>query len=351
MAKQHGNTVTTFYLNGSSVLTQKTGDERIDFLYDDNSQLLGLKYNGTSYYYRKNLQGDITGILDPDGEQVVSYTYDAWGNPTSCTGSLAGSIGQKNPFRYRGYYYDTESGLYYTASRYYDPEVGRFLSPDAIDTLTATPSALTDKNLYAYCDNNPVMRQDSSGEFWDLFSAAVGAVVNVATTVISSAVTGQKISFRDVRVAAVSGALQAGGIRLKLAGALINTGYTFFSSLDSGASLAGAFLSGVTAGVTTFASVSNLAGFASKGINLSVNVGLDATFGFGGNLISAVTNRIVVDNGKQSQKSSTNKKIEKAKSSQTTSKNTTRTRRWHRYTYTAYSRDGKKTRGVGYYYF
>ena len=106
MAKKHGNTVTTFYFNGSSVLIQKIGDEPIDFLYDDNSQLLGLKYNGTSYYYRKNLQGDITGILDPDGEQVVSYTYDAWGNPTSCTGSLASTIGQKNPFRYRGYYYN-----------------------------------------------------------------------------------------------------------------------------------------------------------------------------------------------------------------------------------------------------
>ena len=310
---QHGDTITTFYLNGSSVLTQKTGDERIDFLYDDNSQLLGLKYNGTSYYYRKNQQRNIIGILDPDGEQVVSYTYDAWG---SCTGSLAGTIGQKNPFRYHGYYYDTESGFYYTASRYYDPEAGRFLSPDVLDILTASPSSLTDKNLYAYCDNNPVMRQDSSGEFWDLFSAAVGAVVNVATTVISSAVTGQKISFRDIRVAAVSGALQAGGIWFKLAGGVINGLYTGITSFGNGASLGGAFLSRVTAGVTTFASVSNLAGFASKGINLSVNVGLDATFGFGGNLISAVTNRIVVDNGKQSQKSSTNKKIEKAKSSQ-----------------------------------
>ena len=206
MAKQHGDTVTTFYLNGSSVLTQKTGDERIDFLYDDNSQLLGLKYNGTAYYYRKNLHGDITGILDPDGEQVVSYTYDAWGNPTSCTGSLAGIIGQKNPFRCRGYYYDTESGLYYTASRYYDPEAGRFLSPDALDTLTASPSSLTDKNLYAYCDNNPVMRQDSSGEFWSLIKGVVCAAVNVTTTVISSIATGQEVGIGVIAVDALSGA-------------------------------------------------------------------------------------------------------------------------------------------------
>ena len=162
VAKQHGDTVTTFYLNGSSVLTQKTGDERIDFLYDDNSQLLGLKYNGMAYYYRKNLQGDITGILDPDGEQVVSYTYDAWGNPTSCTGSLASTIGQKNPFRYRGYYYDTESGLYYLNSRYYDPEVGRFINADEGISLI---QGILGANIFAYCNNCPVLYEDNLGTF------------------------------------------------------------------------------------------------------------------------------------------------------------------------------------------
>ena len=77
------------------------------------------------------------------------------------------TAGDANPFRYRGYYYDTETGFYYVSSRYYDPEIGRFISPDTTDVLTATPVALTDKNLYAYCDNNPVMRVDLGGRFWE----------------------------------------------------------------------------------------------------------------------------------------------------------------------------------------
>ena len=94
---------------------------------------MGLKWNGTAYWYVKNLQGDIIGILDSDGTEVVNYVYDAWGQV-----SLGGTpwnwvaLGELNPFRYRGYYYDTESGLYYLNSRYYDPEISRFLNADAI---------------------------------------------------------------------------------------------------------------------------------------------------------------------------------------------------------------------------
>ena len=199
---------------------------------------------------------------------MVSYTYDAWGNPTSCTGSLAGIIGQKNPFRCRGYYYDTESGLYYTASRYYDPEAGRFLSPDALDTLTASPSSLTDKNLYAYCDNNPVMRQDSSGEFWSLIKGVVCAAVNVTTTVISSIATGQEVGIGDIAVAALSGAACGLDRYAALASGIVNGVDTFVSSLVNGASLKGAILSGTVAGVSSFASISNIAGLAAGGIDL-----------------------------------------------------------------------------------
>ena len=101
-----------------------------------------------------------------NGRIVARYTYDAWGN---CTVQNADGwiTGDANPFRYRGYYYDTETGFYYVSSRYYDPEIGRFISPDTTDVLTATPVSLTDKNLYAYCDNNPVMRVDLGGRFWE----------------------------------------------------------------------------------------------------------------------------------------------------------------------------------------
>ena len=72
-----------------------------------------------------------------------------------------------NPFGYRSYWFDRETGLYYLNSRYYDPAIGRFISPDSVGVITASPLGLTDKNLYAYCDNNPVMRRDDGGMFWD----------------------------------------------------------------------------------------------------------------------------------------------------------------------------------------
>ena len=110
------------------------------------------------YYYLRNAQGDITGIVDSNGVQVVSYSYDAWGKPSVAAGSMAATLGALNPFRYRGYIYDSETSLYYLNSRYYSPEIGRFISLDSLDVPTISPeSTKWDKNLYAYCDNNPVI--------------------------------------------------------------------------------------------------------------------------------------------------------------------------------------------------
>lgn len=138
----------------------------INFLYDETGSLLGFKYGGNSYYYIRNLQGDITGILNSAGEQIVSYTYYSWGRLLSTSGSAAETIGQKNPFRYRGYYYDAESGFYYVSSRYYDPEIGRWISPEPnVDNGEFDEGAgLIGYNVYAYCANNPVMYKDDTGE-------------------------------------------------------------------------------------------------------------------------------------------------------------------------------------------
>ena len=140
--------------------------------WQNGRQLTGLTGEGlsASYTYNdsgiRNLQGDITGILNSAGEQIVSYTYDSWGRLLSTSGSAAETIGQKNPFRYRGYYYDAESGWYYLNSRYYDPEVGRFLNADGYVT---TSIEILDSNMFAYCKNNPVNLSDPSGDL------AVGA--------------------------------------------------------------------------------------------------------------------------------------------------------------------------------
>jgi RHS repeat-associated protein len=121
------------------------------------------------YYYIYNAQGDVTGLFDKTGARVVSYTYDTWGKLISTTGDLASTIGVKNPYRYRGYRYDTETGLYYLQSRYYNPEWGRFINVDDVNSVTATLTDLTDKNLFSYCDNNPITRTDSNGYFWETF--------------------------------------------------------------------------------------------------------------------------------------------------------------------------------------
>ena len=98
----------------------------------------------------------------------------------------------KNPFRYRGYYYDDDLGFYCLGTRYYDPYTCRFISPDKDAVLAATPLALTDKNLYAYCDNNPIMRVDHGGEFWvAVIRGAAGAVINLVTSFIGAKATGQ----------------------------------------------------------------------------------------------------------------------------------------------------------------
>ena len=114
----------------------------------------GVKVNNAQYYYVTNLQGDVIAILNSMGAVVVQYTYDAWGNVLSTTGSMASTLGTLNPIRYRGYVYDSESGLYYLQSRYYDPEVGRFINADA---LVSTGQGILGNNMFAYCGNNPVL--------------------------------------------------------------------------------------------------------------------------------------------------------------------------------------------------
>ena len=154
-------------IKDANILTQITGSERFDFFYDAASSLLGFKYGGNNYYYICNLQNDMIGILDSAGTQVVSYVYDSWGKLTSISGSAKDMIGVKNPFRYRGYYYDMESGLYYVSSRYYDPEVDRWISPEpnVYEGEFDENTGLIGYNVYAYCANNPVNNLDPAGEF------------------------------------------------------------------------------------------------------------------------------------------------------------------------------------------
>ena len=149
-------------------------------------------YNGTAYAYVKSLQGDIVAILDENGNTVVSYGYDAWGAPLWCTGELAETLGKVQPFRYRGYVFDEETGLYYLRSRYYNPWWGRFVNADA---EIAVEAKLWDAKLFLYCANNPVRYTDDGGNsFWDVLAdcgkALLVAAVVVAVVAVVIAATG-----------------------------------------------------------------------------------------------------------------------------------------------------------------
>ncbi len=166
---QNGTTKTYKYtwMDGKLV-GQSDGINTLRFIYDENDEVVGFVNNdSTVYLYMKNILGDIISIVDENGLVVVNYEYDAWGKVISITGSLADTIGILNPIRYRSYYYDTESSYYYLNSRYYDPELKRFINADKLKSLYAPKTTYLyadSANVFAYCANSPVRMVDYSGE-------------------------------------------------------------------------------------------------------------------------------------------------------------------------------------------
>ena len=187
-------TVTHEYLtlNGKvareTIRTNNTLTAVLDFVYDDAGRPFALRYstNGTSfqtYYYVLNLQGDVVKLIHYipgfEYESVATYEYDAWGNVSG-----SGKLAEINPLRYRGYYYDNETGFYYLQSRYYDPANRRFINADTYSSTD--PGDAIGCNMFAYCGNNPVMRNDYSGDAWWHWVVATVAVVGLA---VASVVT------------------------------------------------------------------------------------------------------------------------------------------------------------------
>ena len=164
----------------------------LHFYYNAEGKPAMVKYNGAYYVYVTNLQGDIIGIADNTKAWVVRYRYDAWGKHTHMYGTMRNTLGKLNPFRYRGYVFDEETGDYWLRSRYYRPGWGRFLNADEVEFNCR----LENRNAYMYCNCNPINRIDVDGHSWTLFTFVVGAigfVAGAAGQIASNLATGQPV--------------------------------------------------------------------------------------------------------------------------------------------------------------
>ena len=266
--KTVGTVTTNYYLNGASVEAESDGTNTLRYFYDEAGDLIGFKItnstypSGANFYYTRNGQNDIIGIINASGSLVVSYVYDSWGKLVSTTGTLATTIGVINPYRYRGYRYDVETGLYYLQSRYYDPVTSRYINADG---QLNPQEGMTGYNLFQYCGNNPVNRADPTGRAFMFLTAAIGAAVG--------AVVGGVVGY--VKTGTVKGALIGAGVGA-VAGGLIGLG--------AGA-LAGAVLAG-SATASTAAVVAG-AGAALSQAGNAISAGLNKI----SNAISNVANK------------------------------------------------------------
>ena len=274
-SKTVNNVMHSYHLNGSQIVAEQWEDKLLVYLYDVSGAPIGMMYRTSSYeaeifdvfWFEKNLQGDIVAVYDEDGTKLATYTYsDAWGNHTVSYSNNGSSTGVKyNPFRYRGYYYDTDLQMYYLQSRYYDSKICRFISPDD-PTYLGVNDELTSYNLYAYCGNNPITNIDPSGH-----SFIVAALILVATTVIGGIVAGaisygqqteriknnsttddetkqnDDVSISEIALYVVTGA----GIGLATGGAILmgaGVGYGLFKVATAGKSIAKVAILGIEAG-------------------------------------------------------------------------------------------------------
>lgn len=284
---------TRFFLNGNKIIEQVDSKNSIKFYYGAEG-LTGFHLTSkdnkndniidSDFFYKKNAQNDIIGIYNSEGKEIAKYYYDAWGNQKikylvetdsntieyvdigedfdyNDISNINRFIAYKNPFRYRSYYWDYETGLYYLNSRYYDPELGRFINADKLDNIDT--ENLNGFNLYMYCADNPVMFTDENGDAWwkRLITALVVIVAVVAVVAITVATAGAAATAVAAGIGALAGAasyttsyvvngLNTGNWNWSWSEFLGNTlggminGMLFFTGLNS-------FVSGVISGGST----------------------------------------------------------------------------------------------------
>ena len=278
------------YVNGQLLGEKRSNGVVLRYTYDALGVLSGIQYKNaagvtTNYIVRCTLSGDVDQIYDTKGNLLARYIYDTWGNTLSVTDASGKAITDPlhianiNPIRYRGYYYYAETGLYYLQSRYYDTTTRRFLNADEILGANSDINAL---NLYAYCGNNPVVREDANGNFW-LTSIAASVAVGVVTQYIGDVVgnildgkTGYDIFKVDFDDPEKIGEYIAAGV----------------TALIPGTGLAGAFVRNVTAECIKGV-VSSLGGKKVDLVESIVNIGMGTIVDAGVERVSdSITNFI-----------------------------------------------------------
>ena len=247
---------------------EEGSSDSIVYLYDANS-IIGMVYTAdgatNTYYFQRNLLGDVIGIYDTSGAKVGGYAYDAWGN---CTITLnTNGIATRNPIRYRGYYYDTDTNLYYLNARYYSPELRRFISPD--DTAYLDPETPNGLNLYCYCNNDPVNCVDPSGCMPKWLSTTlkiIGGVTIIAGCVVGSIFTGGTLSvvLAGAAIGATAGGISAGVSTVVSGGDIHDFSNSFLmgtaTGAISGAVAAGTWGTGAQIGINAVLGMGNYAG-------------------------------------------------------------------------------------------
>ena len=249
--KTAGGITTNYVYENGKLLREVTGSEKIDFVYGSDG-IIGFRTGNKNYLYRKNVFGDVTEIYSDNGTLVGKYSYTAFGE---CIVKVnEGGIAEKNPIRYRGYYYDEEMSLYYLKSRYYDPVTGRFMTIDGIDYID--PETINGLNLYAYCGNNPVMRVDENGNAW--WHWLIGGLALVGGAILCFVPGGQALGVA-LLVSGVSSTasniMTAAGVNGKVA-SLISSGLNIVAGIalcftpfaGIGASMIGSGIGGIAGG-------------------------------------------------------------------------------------------------------
>ena len=222
-----------YILEGNKIIKETVSGSRnyvLNFDYDMHGELIGFEYNKNSYFYVRDALGNINHIIDSSGNLMISYKYDEWGKliDTITTSTFALILSGINPFIYKGYYYDKETQLYWVSSRYYSPELCRWISPDSIEYLD--PESINGLNLYAYCNNDPVNKYDPSGHFAIsalIIGAIIGAAIGFGGTVLADYVDDGQIFNGSISAGSYIANTLVGGLIGGLTGGIASSSFTF----------------------------------------------------------------------------------------------------------------------------